>query len=315
MSKTNSKKLERLRDRVWTQQNSLVLQRYLQGRNIPNGGTVELNELFKEAVLVTLSCDQMTVSPYKLSGIGITTFDRRSLNTEGLIDTSAGPHAENYLSHIWSMHLRLQEHAHLPAGNSNPDAYHFGTSAFASKDEVVDFLTQIWTQPMDEENLELGLRPVICLQHGNMYELAALWQDLGFDPAKIGTTIAMLDGQVIAEQSKLTRNPYAELDYLLAQYKIQPKDSGNCGNAAAYITISSMLSALRKHLYQSPSNPKAKPGKHGQSASKTAQSVVNELMERPTPAPPVGTEVFCIRCVSSDHFFTECPHSDLDGLE
>ncbi|KAL1610597.1 hypothetical protein SLS60_002267 [Paraconiothyrium brasiliense] len=238
--------------------------------------------------------------------------DLRSLNTEGLIDTFAGPHAENYLSHLWSMHLILKEYAHLPAGNGNPDAYHFGTSVFASKDEVVDFLTQIWNQPMDEENVELGLRPVICLQHGNTNGSTALWLDLGFDPANMDTTIAVLDNQVIAQQSKLTRNPYADLDYLLSQFKIQPDDSDNCGNAATYITISSILSALRKHLYQSPKNPKSKPGQHGQSASKTAQMVVNELLERPTPSPPVGTEVYCLRCASRDHFFTECPHTDLD---
>ncbi|KAL1610596.1 hypothetical protein SLS60_002266 [Paraconiothyrium brasiliense] len=74
MSQTNLKKLERLKYRVWTQQHSLVLQHYLQGRNIPIGGTMDLNELFKKAVLVTLCCNRTTVSPYKLSDIGITTY-------------------------------------------------------------------------------------------------------------------------------------------------------------------------------------------------------------------------------------------------
>lgn len=121
------------------------------------------------------------------------------------------------------------------------------------------------------------------------------------------TTIAMMDSQVIAEQSKLTRTLYAELDYLLDQFKIQPCGSTNCGNAAVYITISSILCALRKHLYQSPQNPKSKPGEYGMSVSKTAQAVVNKWMERPTPAPPVGTEVYCLRCESYEHFSAECP--------
>jgi hypothetical protein len=239
-------------------------------------------------------------------------FDRRCVNKEGLNDTLAGPHAENYLSNVWFMQLRLRKHAHLSGGNGDPNAYHFGTSVFPSKEEVVEFLTQIWYQPMDEENSELGYRPIICLQHGSSYGQGASWQELGFDPQKMDTTIAMLDSQVIAEQSKLTRNPYAEIDYILSQFKIQPYDSGNCGNAAAYITISSMLCALRKHLYQSPQNPKYKPGEHGQSASKPAQVVVSELMERPTPAPPVGTEVYCVRCGSYQHFLPKCPHSDLE---
>jgi hypothetical protein len=239
-------------------------------------------------------------------------FDRRCVNKEGLIDALAGPHAENYLSHVWCMQLRLREQAHLSGGNGDPNAYHFGTSVFASKEEVADFLTQIWHQPMDEEDPELGYRPVICIQHGSSYGQRASWEELGFDPHKMDTTIAMLDSQVIAEQSKLTRNPYAEIDYILSQFKIQPFDSSNCGNAAAYITISSILCALRKHLYQSPQNPKYKPGEHGQSASKPAQVVVNELMERPTPAPPVGTEVYCPRCGSYQHLGSECPHSGLD---
>ncbi|KAF2438149.1 hypothetical protein P171DRAFT_372094 [Karstenula rhodostoma CBS 690.94] len=285
----------------------MLLQNYLQAKNLPLGGTVELNKLFKSAVLVTLCYDRTTASPNKLLALGIATFDRKSVNKEGLIDTFAGPHAENYLSHVWSMHLRQREHVHLPGSSDDPNAYHFGTSVFTTKDEMVNFLTDIWSQPMDEENPELGYRPIICVQHGNPYGHGAAWQELGFDPVKMDTTIAMLDSQVIAEQSKLTRNSYVEIDYLLGQFKIQPSTPTNCGNAAIYITIASMLCALRKHLYQSPQNPKSKPGEHGQSASKTAQAVVNEMMKRPTPVPPVGTEVYCLRCRSYEHFFTECP--------
>lgn len=212
------------------------------------------------------------------------------------------------------MHIRLRETAHLQLGNDSHNAYHFGTSIFATKGEAIEFLNQIWTQPIDEENPECGLRPVICLHHGNANGPNAIWQTLGFDPTKMDTTIAMLDSQVIAQQSKLTRNPYAEIQYILDQFKIQGFDAGNCGNVAIYITIASVLSTLRKHLYQSPNNPKAKPGMHGQSASKAAQAVVNELMERPTPAPPVGTEVYCLCCGSLGHFLAQCPHNDLVSL-
>ncbi|OAG00001.1 uncharacterized protein CC84DRAFT_1103243, partial [Paraphaeosphaeria sporulosa] len=218
-----------------------------------------------------------------------------------------GAHAEDYLLHVWSAHLRLLENTHVPSITSDPNAYHFGTSVYASKEEVVNFLHDIWHQPLDEENPELGYRPIICLQHGNPLGHRATWKELGFDPMKMDTTIAMLDNQVIAQQSKLTRNSYAEIDYLLSQFKIQPRDSTNCGNAAVYITISSVLCALRQHLYQSLRNPKSKPGQYGQSASKTAQAVVNEWMERPTPAPPVGNEAYCLRCKSHEHLFTECP--------
>jgi hypothetical protein len=73
MAKSNLQKLQRLRECTWTLQQSIVLQHYLQARNLPMGGTVELNKLFKSAVLVTISCDRMTVTPHNLLGLGITT--------------------------------------------------------------------------------------------------------------------------------------------------------------------------------------------------------------------------------------------------
>lgn len=93
-------------------------------------------------------------------------FNRQHVNSEGLIDTFARAHAENYLSHVWSMHLRLRENVHIASINSDPEAYHFGTSVYVSKEEAMDFLHDIWHQPLDEENEDLGYRPVICLQHG-----------------------------------------------------------------------------------------------------------------------------------------------------
>ncbi|KAF1972646.1 hypothetical protein BU23DRAFT_643308 [Bimuria novae-zelandiae CBS 107.79] len=124
------------------------------------------------------------------------------------------------------------------------------------------------------------------------------------------TTIAMLDGQVIAEQVNITQNPYADIDYILKQFYISPTDSENCGNTAAYATIVSILCALRKHLYQSPLNTKSKPGQYGQSSSKATQAVLNGLTERPTPAPPAGTEVYCHRCGNEDHDVTDCPNTN-----
>ncbi|KAF9729622.1 hypothetical protein PMIN01_12486 [Paraphaeosphaeria minitans] len=303
----NLPKLQRLRDITWTSQQSRLLEHYLQAKALPLGGTAELNKLFKSTVLVTLCYDQTSVRSDKLLALGIAIFARQHVNSGGLIDTSAGAHAENYLSHVCSMHLRLRENAHVPSTNNDPNVYRFGTSAYVSKEELVDFLHEIWHQPLDEENPKLGYRPIICLQHGNAHGHRATWQELGFDPMKMDTNIAMIDSQIIAQQSKLTRNPYAEIEYILDQFNIQPCDSTNCGNAAVYITISSVLCALRKDLYQSPQNPKSKPGEYGQSASKTAQAVVNKRMERPTPAPPIGTEGYCLRCKSDRHCFAECP--------
>ena len=243
--------------------------------------------------------------------IPIFRFDRQRLLQKGPLGMLPGPHAENYLNECWFMHLRLREHAHLP--NDTSDArYHFGTSVYASKDEAREFLEQIWNQLLDEQHPELGLRPIILLHHGPVTTplSGSICQDLGFDPSKMDATIAILDNQVIADQTKITSNRYPEINYILGPFKIAPHDFGNCGNAAAYMTIVSMLATLKQDLYYSRKNPKSKPGRHGPSESKTTQMVVDWLMERPTPAPPIGQQVYCHRCGSDEHYFVHCPNTD-----
>lgn len=77
MAKTSLQKLEKLRGCAWTQQQCLLLQSYLQAQNLPSGGTVELNRLFKKAVLVTLYCNRMSFVPYKPLDLGIATYVQR----------------------------------------------------------------------------------------------------------------------------------------------------------------------------------------------------------------------------------------------
>lgn len=258
-----------------------------------------------------LYCSENLNSRHTNSPLGVR-FDRESVTKMVADDSLAGPHAQNYLETTWFMHTRLQEYAHLPASTADPDAFHFGTSVFASKEELKYFLTQIWQQPIDDEKPELGFRPIVCLEYGNGSGSvsAAMWKEIGFDPAKMDNTIAMLDGQVIAEQAKITRNQFATIDYLLAQFQISPHACDHAGNTAAYVIIVAMLCALRKHLYQSTQNEKSKPGQHGQSTSVAAQVVVNRLMERPTPAPPTGVEIYCHRCGSHEHKFRQCINTD-----
>ena len=74
MAKSNLKQLQRLREITWTSQQTLLLQHYLQARNLPLGGTVELNKLFKSAVLVTLRYDLTTARPEKFLALGIATY-------------------------------------------------------------------------------------------------------------------------------------------------------------------------------------------------------------------------------------------------
>jgi hypothetical protein len=132
-----------------------------------------------------------------------------------------------------------------------------------------------------------------------------------FEPASLPTTVAVLDAQLIPAQAKMTRNATASFEYLLKQFKITPFHPENSGNAAMYATMIAILSVLRLELYATTGNTAGKPARTGQSSSKDAQTVVQSLMEWPTPAPPFGVEVYCWRCGSGMHGVDACPNEDL----
>jgi hypothetical protein len=224
--------------------------------------------------------------------IGITTYSRQQVNYG--LPCPPGPHAEDLLEHVWSMHLRMRSHAHLPSIDASPDAFHFGYSIFATHDEALDLLQQIWHQPMYATRLDRGYRPIICLAYGNNDMLGKVRNaDFNFEPARLDTTVAVINAQDIAVQAKITSSKDASIEYILPIFKITPFDVGNAGNAATYITIIAFLSVLRDDVYGAETNPRAKPGQRGISAAKPAQSIMQWLMERPTPAPPFGMTTYC----------------------
>jgi hypothetical protein len=268
------------------------------------------DNLLKEATLVTLYRKWSPRPPYGLTEIGISTYCRQQVNCG--LPCPPGPHAENLLKHVWSMHLRIRSHAHLPSANSGPvDAFHFGTSIFATQAEASGLLYQIWHQPLDPSRLEKGYRPVIFLTFGDNDALGKIRNtDFEFVPAKVDTTVAVLNAQDIAVQTLITRSNDATLNYLLPIFKVTPFHTDNAGNAATYTTVIAFLSVLRTEIYGCGPNPKAKPGQLGASAVKPAQSVMQWLMERPTPAPPFGVTTYCWRCSSFVHRASECPNTD-----
>jgi hypothetical protein len=265
-------------------------------------------DLCREAVLVTLYRKWSNLPPYGLSEIGIATF-RQGLNYG--FPYPAGPHAEMMLEHVWCMHLRIRSNAHLPSDNAAPDAFHFGTSVFVTYDEACTLLNEIWHQPMDESRPGNGYRPIIYISHGdNDAQAKVRTKDFDFVPARIDTTVAILNAQDIAVQAKVTSKGDAPIEYILPIFKIIPFHTNNTGNAATYIMVIAFLSALRPELYGSADNPHARPGQKGPSSSKSAMSVMRSLMERPTPAAPFGVTTYCWRCSSYLHVAAECPNTD-----
>ncbi|KAF1962709.1 hypothetical protein CC80DRAFT_460982 [Byssothecium circinans] len=302
--KSTRQRLVALRHIVGTSTPTTVLRSYLNGDPL-KGLSKSQNALFKDAVLVTVYRKWLAFPPNSLLDIGITTFDRRKLD-EG-VDKYAGAHAENFFRHVWFLHLRIRERAHLPQGDADPDRFHFGSTVFTTQEEARGLLHDVWHQPVDEENAGLGNRPIIYISFGNNDGYATMRRDLDFDLSSANTTIAVMNAQSIAHQANITRSQDASIDYLLKPFKITPHDPANSGNAAAYITIIVFLSVLRMDLYhQIVENPKGKPGRYGQSKSKPARHVINALMLRPTPAPPFGHQTYCSACGSCEHIRPSC---------
>jgi hypothetical protein len=301
MSTSTPAKLANLRDVLAKLSDKEVLSKYLQK---------PLTSLFGNAVLVVLHRKWSANPPYRLTALGITTYDRASIN-QGQ-PTMTGPHAEDLLRRAWCLHLVIRSTAHLDFTPTGLDPFHFGTTVYVSQDEALFLLHQIWHQPMNEQNLESGFRPIVYMSFGANNSISKVRKTaFDFDPALLDTTVATLDAQIIPQQAKITRHADAELEYLLYQFKIPVHHPGNSGNAAVYATIAAVLSALRVEIYGTLRNKAAKPGQVGQSSSKSAASVVQGLMDWPTPAPPVGVLVFCWRCGSGEHGFLECTNADL----
>lgn len=266
------------------------------------------DDLLKDAVLVTLHSKWSSRPPYALTEIGITTYDRARVNRG--MPCPPGAHAEDLLEHVWCMHLRICSSGHLPSAEACPDSFHFGTSVFVTYEQAQDMLHQIWHQPMDDAHPSKSFRPIICLTYGENDPLGKIRKvDPDFVPLTTDTTIAVVNAQYTAVQAKITSRQDASVEYVLPIFKMLPFHHNNAGNAALYITVIAFLSALRYDLYQSEANPRARPGQKGISSTKSAQSVMQSLMERPTPAPPFGVTVYCCRCSSYLHVAEDCPYT------
>ncbi|KAH9876540.1 hypothetical protein J1614_003671 [Plenodomus biglobosus] len=290
--------MNHLRTLLSSKPNIGVLRTYL------NNGSV--NSL-DDAVLIVVHRVWSLHQPCRLTELGIATY-HRSAGDRGLL-ISPGPQAENILNKVWSLDLRIRGHAHLPTATDESGVFHFGTTVYVTKEEALKLLHQIWHQPLDEAN---GMRPIIYVHFGNNDGIGRMRKDdFDFDPSRFATTVATLDAQNIPAQANITRHTDASLEYLLRQFRIKAFHEGNAGNAAMYTMVVAILSALRKELYASTENPRAVPGQKGLSSSKSASSVMQWLMERPTPPPPFGITMYCWRCGSVAHEFGECPNADL----
>lgn len=171
--KSTTARLKNLRSLLAAKRHQETLRLYLHSRQ---------DNLLQQAVLVTLYRKWSSRPPYGLTEIGIATYDRQQVNCG--FPCTPGPHAEDLLQNVWSIHLRLRSDAHLLSDNASPDAFHFGSTVFVTHQEAMDLLHQIWHQPLDPLDLDKGYRPVICLSYGDNDSIGRIRvSDLEFVPS------------------------------------------------------------------------------------------------------------------------------------
>ncbi|EFQ93566.1 hypothetical protein CFE70_009464 [Pyrenophora teres f. teres 0-1] len=306
MTHFTTAKLLSLRDSLSAHPDQDVLRSYFKGSS---------SGPLSSAVLVTLHRNWTTHPPYRLLSLGITTYTRTDAHNTP--PPSPGPHAENLLRELWCLHLVIRPTAHIDSNTATgPPPFHFGTTIYVSLTEALDMLYAIWHQPIDEYNPKAGFRPILYMSFGNNDSVGKIRRPaFDFDPSGIDTTVATLDAQIIPQQAKITRHADASLTYLLSQFNLKGSDEDNAGNSAVYTTTVAVLSSLRMELYASTKNLVAKPGQTGVSSVKKASEVVQGLMDGPTPPPPWGTDVFCVRCGSWEHGFKGCEWEGVAACE
>ncbi|PZD25437.1 hypothetical protein A1F97_11034, partial [Pyrenophora tritici-repentis] len=145
--------------------------------------------------------------------------------------------SSNPLSSAVLVTLHRKWTTHPPSAATGPPPFHFGTTIYVTLAEALDMLHAIWHQPVDEDNFKAGFKPIVYMAFGSNDAVGKIRRPaFDFDPSGFDTTVATLDAQIIPQQAKITRHADANLNYLLAQFKLKLFDEENAGNAAVYTT-------------------------------------------------------------------------------
>ncbi|KAF2657712.1 hypothetical protein K491DRAFT_776939 [Lophiostoma macrostomum CBS 122681] len=267
-----------------------ILQHFL-GRRLPYAP-----HALEDAVFVGLDAEWFERGSKDITELGFSILDSRNITTslysqEGIWGA---------LQHMQVKHIRLRETAHMVNTKlcpGRPDKFAFGETRFVHMDEARNILQEAFIHPINEYGS--GNRPVIFIGHAVDNDIEMMKQHFGIDLNDLGTIVATLDTQILAQEAHLCPNwKKMCLKDLLRVFGLCEKYLHTAGNDIAYTMIAALLTATFDMQEDASWLGDAMAG----------QTHVEYLKEEiaAQPQPSFGISTFCTRCDATDHFVPDC---------
>ncbi|KAF2870039.1 hypothetical protein BDV95DRAFT_595609 [Massariosphaeria phaeospora] len=281
--------MEELRRFLATQSQTEILRLAL---GVPNP---DAPELAKHLIVNTIDCESFVHDHTRVTEVGLVSFSGN--DTRPLISRPTA-HAENILQQCYFYHFRILANAHCVNRTfckGEPENNHFGHTRFVTESQLKDVLDDAFGWPIDPAKPELGFCPVVFLGHAISNDLSMLNRAVGFNSSSLGTVVATIDTQDIANENGIRgAGDNIGLTSLAARFGFATRDAHTAGNDTAYTLIAAVQMALQDKLPE---------------GVKSMQKVIHDLADysQMSSSSDFGIANFCTRCGQyGDHRRPEC---------
>jgi len=199
-----------------------------------------------DIVFISIDIEAYEHAHHKITEIGISTFDTRSLTNSSKTPITPGPNACDWLPLIQHRHIRIKEHLKLVNKRyikGCPEKFDFGTSDIQNLHKASNIVQRILqTGSLDPDMLpSTASRQVVILSHGLSNDIKFLTQ-IGLPPTSpLLVNAKKADTQVLCRSSKRFTISLAKLLTVLG---IEYKNLHNAGNDAAFTAQALLIMAV-----------------------------------------------------------------------
>ncbi|KAF3034108.1 hypothetical protein E8E11_000059, partial [Didymella keratinophila] len=200
--------------------------------------------LAKNIIAVASDTESWCHEPNPLTEIGICTFDSRDMREI----KQAGPYGENLLKAMYWYHMRIEPNSHLinrePYHSGDPLKNRYGNTRFFTAPEAKRMLTKCFGWAIDKRRPELGNCPVLVLGHALGNDMPKLYNQVGFDLARLGTMVHSIDTQELASTTGYWTGQPVSLKNLVYLMGFQYRDPHTANNDTGMTVVSAVQMVL-----------------------------------------------------------------------
>ncbi|KAF3037084.1 hypothetical protein E8E12_004486 [Didymella heteroderae] len=166
---------------------------------------LEAVPLVEHILVICVDTESYTMNTDQMTELGIAYISRRTAKGVG----PPGPHGWRLQEALKFLHLRVVEHAHLKSNrldSKGPLGNRFGTTTFASFEELRHILSDIFNQVIETDNpvLKGCKRPVILVGHALRHDTENTNKPgLEYNLEDNLTLVAKVDTQALAREKKV----------------------------------------------------------------------------------------------------------------